>query len=59
MDAGPAAGRDGDDRHLRRSGRRPDPGGAPAAAPPQEQCAQAEEGAARLLDAFAKVLASV
>ncbi|AQW55337.1 SRPBCC domain-containing protein [Streptomyces violaceusniger] len=28
-------------------------------APPQEQCAQAEEGAAQLLDSFAKVLASV
>ncbi|MEU1942627.1 SRPBCC domain-containing protein [Streptomyces sp. NPDC020125] len=27
-------------------------------APPQEQCAQAEEGAAQLLDSFAKVLAS-
>ncbi|MCQ8828859.1 SRPBCC family protein [Streptomyces malaysiensis] len=28
-------------------------------APPREQCAQAEEGANRLLDSFAKVLASV
>ncbi|GAA1277877.1 SRPBCC family protein [Streptomyces javensis] len=28
-------------------------------APPREQCAQAEDGAAQLLDAFAKVLASV
>ncbi|MDP9615512.1 SRPBCC family protein [Streptomyces demainii] len=28
-------------------------------APPREQCAQAEEGAARLLDGFAEVLASV